>query len=50
MPNVLISPHSASTAPSENGKIADIFCHNLQAYLDGRLGDMKNVLDKKRRY
>jgi phosphoglycerate dehydrogenase-like enzyme len=50
MPNVLISPHSASTAPSENRKIADIFCHNLRAYLDGRLGDMKNVLDKKRRY
>jgi phosphoglycerate dehydrogenase-like enzyme len=50
MPNVLISPHSASTAPSENRKITDIFCHNLRAYLDGRPGDMKNVLDKQRRY
>ena len=50
MPNVLISPHSASTAPSENRKITDIFCHNLGAYLDGRPADMKNVLDKKRRY
>ena len=50
MPNVLISPHSASTAPSENRRITDIFCHNLAAWLDGRLQDMKNVLDKKRRY
>lgn len=50
MPNVLISPHSASTAPIENQKITDIFCHNLRAYLDGRPGDMKNVLDKQRRY
>ena len=50
MPNVLISPHSASTAPSENRRITDIFCHNLAAWLDGRLPDMKNVLDKKRRY
>lgn len=50
MPNVLISPHSASTAPSENGKITDIFCRNLSAYLDGRTADMVNVLDKQRRY
>ena len=50
MPNVLISPHSASTAPSENGKITDIFCRNLAAWLDQRPQDMINVLDKKRRY
>ena len=50
MPNVLISPHSASTAPSENAKITDIFCHNLACFLDGRLGDMRNVLDKQRMY
>lgn len=50
MPNVLISPHSASTAPSENGKITDIFCTNLRAYLAGRPQDMINVLDKKRLY
>lgn len=46
MPNVLISPHSASTAESENGKITEIFCDNLRCYLDGRLGDMNNVFDK----
>ena len=50
LPNVLISPHSASTAASENGKITDIFCHNLRCYLDRRIGDMWNVLDKARMY
>ena len=50
MPNVLISPHSASTVVSENRKITEIFCDNLRCYLDGRLADMKNVLDKERLY
>jgi phosphoglycerate dehydrogenase-like enzyme len=50
MPNVLISPHSASTAPSENAKITDIFCHNLACFLDGRYADMRNVLEKQRMY
>jgi len=50
MENVLISPHSASTAPSENRKIADIFIHNLGCWRAGRIGDMRNVLDKKRMY
>jgi len=50
MPNVLISPHSASTVASENAKITDIFCHNLAAYLDGRLDEMKNVLNKELMY
>ena len=50
LPNVLISPHSASTAESENRKITDIFCHNLRCYIDGRLDDMQNVLDKARMY
>ena len=43
MPNVLISPHSASTAVSEIGKITDLFCDNLQRYLEGR--SLRNVLD-----
>jgi phosphoglycerate dehydrogenase-like enzyme len=50
LPNVLISPHSASTVTSENAKITAIFCHNLRAYLDGRRDDMINVLDKQRMY
>ncbi len=45
-PNVLISPHSASTVTSENAGITDIFVHNLRCWLDGRIGTMRNVLDK----
>ena len=45
LPNVLVSPHSASTAASENEKITDIFCHNLECFLDGRTQDMRNLLD-----
>jgi phosphoglycerate dehydrogenase-like enzyme len=50
LPNVLISPHSASTVTSENTKITEIFCRNLRAYLDGRRDAMINVLDKQRMY
>ncbi len=34
--DVLVSPHSASTLPSENAAITDLFCDNLRRYLDGR--------------
>ncbi|CAN5517558.1 D-2-hydroxyacid dehydrogenase [soil metagenome] len=50
LPNCLISPHSASTGYGENGRITDIFVHNLRCYLDGRLDEMQNVLDKQRMY
>ena len=50
MENVLICPHSASTADTENGKIVDIFAHNLRCYLDGRFDEMTPVLDKMRMY
>jgi phosphoglycerate dehydrogenase-like enzyme len=50
LPNVLISPHSASTVSSENRKITDIFIHNLRCWLDGRVGDMRNVLDMRLMY
>ena len=43
LPNVLVSPHSASTVPQENARIVGIFCENLRAYLDGR--PLRNVLD-----
>jgi glyoxylate/hydroxypyruvate reductase len=36
LPNVIISPHSASTATGENALIVDLFCDNLQRFLDGR--------------
>jgi phosphoglycerate dehydrogenase-like enzyme len=50
LPNVLVSPHSASTAESENRRITDIFCHNLRCYLAGRRDEMRNVFDKARLY
>ena len=50
MPNVLISPHSASTVATENGRIVDIFAHNLRCWLDGRVGEMWNVLDVGKLY
>lgn len=50
MPNVLISPHSASTVAGENARITDIFLHNLRCWLDGRLPEMRNVLDKRLMY
>ncbi len=50
MPNVLISPHSASTVAGENARITDIFLHNLRCWLDGRTQEMRNVLDKQRMY
>jgi phosphoglycerate dehydrogenase-like enzyme len=50
MPNVLISPHSASTVTTENTKITEIFCHNLACFLDGRINDMKNIFDKRLLY
>ena len=50
MPNVIVSPHSSANAASENRKITDIFRHNLRCYLDGRLGDMRNIFQGKRMY
>ncbi len=48
MPNVIISPHSASTADSENRKLTDIFCDNLRRYMKGE--PLRNLLDKKLLY
>jgi phosphoglycerate dehydrogenase-like enzyme len=36
MPNVLVSPHSASTVDSENSRIVDIFIENLGRFLSGK--------------
>ncbi|WOJ98517.1 D-2-hydroxyacid dehydrogenase [Congregibacter brevis] len=36
MPNVIVSPHSASTTNNENQLITDLFCQNLHLYLAGR--------------
>jgi len=48
MPNVIISPHSASTVVQENDRLVDLFIENLHRYLDGR--PLVNVFDHARRY
>ncbi|MDP9363550.1 MAG: D-2-hydroxyacid dehydrogenase [Chloroflexota bacterium] len=50
LPNVLINPHSASTADSENAKLTDVFLRNLGFYLDGAHDRMSPMLDKRRLY
>ncbi len=50
LPNVLISPHSASTVAQENALITGIFCRNLELFLEGRDNEMENLLDKARMY
>jgi phosphoglycerate dehydrogenase-like enzyme len=48
MPNVLITPHSMSTATTENDWLVDLFCDNLRRYLDGR--PLRNLFDIQRGY
>ena len=48
MHNVLVSPHSASTAGTENARIVDLFCDNLRRYLEDR--PLRNVLDNELLY
>ena len=48
MPNVIVSPHSASTSDRENGRITDLFCENLRRYLAGE--PLLNVLDTEALY
>lgn len=48
LPNVIISPHSASTVTQENARITAIFCENLRRYL--ACEPLINVLDTKALY
>ena len=48
MPNVLVSPHSASTSDRENSRLTDLFCDNLRRYLAGE--PLRNVLDTVKLY
>jgi phosphoglycerate dehydrogenase-like enzyme len=48
MPHVIISPHSASTADTENMKQAKLFIYNLTRYL--KREPLRNVLDKNLLY
>jgi phosphoglycerate dehydrogenase-like enzyme len=48
MPNVIVSPHSASTVTQENARITELFCDNLRRYIKGQ--PLRNVLDTKKLY
>jgi phosphoglycerate dehydrogenase-like enzyme len=48
LPNVFVSPHSASTVAAENGRIVELFRENLRRYLDGR--PLLNLLDNELLY
>jgi phosphoglycerate dehydrogenase-like enzyme len=48
LPNVFVSPHSASTVAGENARIVDLFCENIRRYLDG--WPLLNLLDKEHLY
>jgi len=48
LPNVLVSPHSASTVGGENARIVDIFVDNLERYLDSR--PLQNEFEPERGY
>jgi phosphoglycerate dehydrogenase-like enzyme len=48
MPNVLVTPHSMSTAHSENERLTNLFADNLRRYVAGE--PLRNVIDKVRGY
>jgi glyoxylate/hydroxypyruvate reductase len=48
MPNVLITPHSMSTATTENERLTTLFADNLRRYVAGE--PLRNVIDKIRGY
>jgi glyoxylate/hydroxypyruvate reductase len=48
LPNVIISPHSASTVAQENDRIVDLFIENLGRFLDDL--PLVNEFDHRRRY
>lgn len=48
MPNVLVSPHSASTSDRENARITELFCDNLRRFVSGQ--PLHNVLNTELMY
>ena len=48
LPNVLVSPHSASTVPDENRLLTDLFIGNLRRWLAGE--PLRNVFDVRAGY
>jgi phosphoglycerate dehydrogenase-like enzyme len=48
MPNVLVSPHSASTVTAENRLLTELFTDNLRRWLDG--APLRNTYDRASGY
>jgi glyoxylate/hydroxypyruvate reductase len=48
LPNVVISPHSASTVDAENALLTDLFCDNLRRWLDG--APLRNRYSREKGY
>ena len=48
LPNVLISPHSASTVAAENERLTELFIDNLRRWLAG--SELRNVYDRTAGY
>jgi phosphoglycerate dehydrogenase-like enzyme len=48
LPNVLVTPHSMSTALDENEWLVDLFSDNLRRYLAGQ--PLRNIFDRARGY
>ncbi len=48
IPNVIVSPHSASTADTENTKLTEIFCDNYHRYIERK--PLRNLIDKELLY
>jgi glyoxylate/hydroxypyruvate reductase len=48
LPNVIVSPHSASTVPGENARLTELFCENLRRYLAGQ--PLVNLFQRERLY
>ena len=48
MENVLINSHSASTSDRENERLTDLFCDNLQRFVNGQ--PLRNALRSARYY
>lgn len=46
--NVILFPHSASTSRQENRRLTELFCDNLDRYLQGR--SLRNVFEMERLY
>lgn len=48
MPNVIVSPHSATLDTGEEARVTALFCDNLRRYLDGQ--PLRNIVDPVQGY